>query len=63
MDVIIAVGLIVYAAVGIAVGVAFVTYGITRVQPAPVTIGARALILPGAGYVSANRRSLAASRR
>lgn len=37
-----------YAAVGIATAVAFVTFGITRVQPAPVSLGARILILPGA---------------
>lgn len=37
-----------YAAVGIATAVAFVSFGIKRVQPAPVSLGARILILPGA---------------
>jgi hypothetical protein len=37
-----------YAVLGIAVAVAFVLFGITRVQPAPVSLGARILILPGA---------------
>ena len=33
---------------GFAVGLAFVGYGITVVQSAPVTVGARILLLPGA---------------
>ena len=37
-----------YAMCGIALGLAFVSAGITRVQPAPVSLGARILILPGA---------------
>jgi hypothetical protein len=39
-----------YAAVGVAIGAAFVAFGIGRVlpDPAPVTLGARLLILPGA---------------
>jgi hypothetical protein len=37
-----------YAAVGAATALAFVSFGITRVQPAPVSVGARILILPGA---------------
>jgi len=39
-----------YVAVGIAVGLAFVTFGVTRVlpEPAPVTVGARVLLFPGA---------------
>ncbi len=37
-----------YAAIGIATALAFATFGVTRVQPAPVSIGARILILPGA---------------
>jgi len=37
-----------YAAAGIATALAFVVFGITRVQPAPVSLGARILILPGA---------------
>ena len=37
-----------YAAVGVVIAVAFVSLGVTRVQPAPVSLGARVLILPGA---------------
>jgi hypothetical protein len=37
-----------YAALGVATGLAFVTFGVTRVQPASVSLGARILILPGA---------------
>ena len=37
-----------YAAIGIVTALAFVAFGITRVQPAPVSLGARILILPGA---------------
>ena len=39
-----------YVAVGLAVGLAFVTFGVTRVlpEPAPVTLGARVLLFPGA---------------
>lgn len=37
-----------YVAVGIAVALAFVTIGVTQVQPMPVTVGARILLLPGA---------------
>lgn len=37
-----------YGAVGIAVAPAFVTVGVVRVQPMPVTVGARILLLPGA---------------
>ncbi len=37
-----------YVAVGIAVALAFVATGVTHVQPAPVTLGARVLLLPGA---------------
>jgi hypothetical protein len=40
--------LLAYAAVGIAVALAFVLVGVTRVQPLPVTAGARILLLPGA---------------
>ncbi|MEA2987764.1 MAG: hypothetical protein QOG83_475 [Alphaproteobacteria bacterium] len=39
---------VVYVAVGLAVGVAFIGYGAVRVQSAPVTLGARILLLPGA---------------
>jgi hypothetical protein len=37
-----------YGAVGIAVALAFVTIGVVQVQPMPVTVGARILLLPGA---------------
>jgi hypothetical protein len=37
-----------YAAIGAATAVAFVTFGVTRVQRASVSLGARILILPGA---------------
>jgi hypothetical protein len=37
-----------YAAVGVATALTFVAFGITRVHPAPVSLGARILILPGA---------------
>ncbi|MEA2874324.1 MAG: hypothetical protein QOH67_4300 [Hyphomicrobiales bacterium] len=37
-----------YAAVGVVTALAFVSFGITRVQPASVSLGARILILPGA---------------
>jgi hypothetical protein len=40
--------LAVYAAAGAVTAVAFATFGVTRVQPAPMTLGARLLILPGA---------------
>jgi hypothetical protein len=37
-----------YAAVGAVTAVAFAAFGVTRVQPAPMSLGARLLILPGA---------------
>jgi hypothetical protein len=37
-----------YAATGLVMALAFAAFGVTRVQPAPMTIGARFLILPGA---------------
>jgi hypothetical protein len=37
-----------YGAVGVAVALAFVTIGVVQVQPMPVTVGARILLLPGA---------------
>jgi hypothetical protein len=40
--------LIAYAAAGGLVAVAFVIVGVTQVQPMPVTVGARILLLPGA---------------
>ena len=36
-----------YAAIGAVAAVAFVVFGVTRVQPAPMSLGARILILPG----------------
>ena len=39
---------VVYLVIGVLTAIAFVTSGVTRVQPAPVTIGARILLLPGA---------------
>ena len=42
------VGLALYAAAGVAVALAFVAFGVTRVQPMPVSVGARVLIFPGA---------------
>jgi len=41
-------GLALYAACGLAIALAFVAVGITRVQPQAVSLGARILILPGA---------------
>jgi len=37
-----------YAAIGAVTAMAFVAFGVTRVQPANVSLGARILILPGA---------------
>jgi hypothetical protein len=37
-----------YAAIGAVAAPAFVTFGVTRVQPASVSLGARILILSGA---------------
>ena len=37
-----------YATIGAVTALAFVSFGVTRVQPAPVSLGARILILPGA---------------
>jgi hypothetical protein len=37
-----------YAAIGIVAALAFVAFGVTQVQPASVSLGARILILPGA---------------
>jgi hypothetical protein len=43
-------GLLAYGSVGLVTALAFVTFGVVRVlpQPAPVTIGARVLLIPGA---------------
>jgi len=51
MDVVAAIlfGVVVlYLAVGLAIALAFVATGVTRVQPAPVSVGARILLVPGA---------------
>jgi hypothetical protein len=48
MTQILSAGLVLYVAVGLMVGLAFVVYGVTRVQSATVTVGARILLLPGA---------------
>jgi hypothetical protein len=47
---IVLIGLAFYAAAGVAIGIAFVTFGVTRVlpEPTPATIGARILLFPGA---------------
>jgi hypothetical protein len=41
-------GLALYAACGLVTAVAFVSIGVTRVQPQAMSLGARILILPGA---------------
>jgi hypothetical protein len=40
--------LAVYAVIGAVTALAFVTFGVTRVQPEPVSGGARILLFPGA---------------
>ena len=42
------IGLALDAGAGVVIALAFVIFGVTRVQPMPVTIGARILIAPGA---------------
>jgi hypothetical protein len=39
-----------YAAAGVAIAAAFLVFGVTRVlpEPAPVTLGARIVLFPGA---------------
>ncbi|HMK79080.1 MAG TPA: hypothetical protein VK438_05490 [Xanthobacteraceae bacterium] len=37
-----------YAIIGAVSALGFVTFGVTRVQPAPLSVGARLLIWPGA---------------
>ena len=44
----IAIGVALYVAAGLVAGLAFVTFGVTAVQSAPVTVGARILLLPAA---------------
>jgi hypothetical protein len=48
MTMLLAAALLIYLLAGLATGLAFVMFGVTRVQPAPVTLGARILLLPGA---------------
>jgi len=45
--------LVLYLAIGIAIGAAFVLFGATRVFPHPVSVtaGARILLLPGASLL------------
>lgn len=47
---IVLIALALYAVAGVAVAAAFVAFGVARVlpEPAPVTVGARILIFPGA---------------
>jgi len=40
--------LILYGAAGAAIGLAFIVSGVTKVQPMPVSLPARVLLLPGA---------------
>lgn len=40
--------LVAYLAVGVIVALAFVIAGVTKVQPIPVTLGARIVLWPGA---------------
>jgi hypothetical protein len=47
----IAVGVLGYAAIGLIVALAFVAIGVTMVQSAPVTVGARALLVPAAAVL------------
>ncbi len=37
-----------YVVAGVMTALVFIMFGVTRVQPQPVTLGARILILPGA---------------
>jgi hypothetical protein len=45
---ILASGVVIYVVVGLVIGLAFIIFGVTRVQPAALTVGARILLLPGA---------------
>jgi hypothetical protein len=40
--------LVAYVAIGLIAGLGFIAVGVVRVQAAPVTLGARILLLPGA---------------
>ncbi len=48
MTQILSASLVLYVTVGLVIGLAFVIYGVGRVQPGTVTVGARILLLPGA---------------
>ena len=48
-----AIALALYVAAGFVTGLAFVVFGVTTVQSAPVTVGARILLLPAATAVVA----------
>ena len=48
MTMLLAIVLVLYLLAGFVTGLAFVVFGVTRVQAAPVTVGARILLLPGA---------------
>lgn len=39
---------VLYIAVGLLIGLGFVTFGVAKVQAMPVTLGARILLWPGA---------------
>jgi len=41
-------GLALYVLIGIVIAAAFVSFGVSQVQPAPVSAGARVLLIPGA---------------
>ena len=43
-----AIGVVLYVVAGLVAGMAFVIFGVTTVQSAPVTVGARILLLPAA---------------
>jgi hypothetical protein len=40
--------LVAYVAIGFIAALAFIAVGVVRMQPTPVTIGARILLVPGA---------------
>lgn len=48
MTTILAAAVVFYLLTGVLIGFAFVMFGVLRVQAAPVTVGARILLLPGA---------------
>jgi hypothetical protein len=48
MTQILSASIVLYVTVGLVVGLAFVIYGVGRLQSGTVTVGARILLLPGA---------------